>query len=83
MVMVWWLCHIQCCIRISSSRVNLVKWGISIAVMPMVVGSTLSLVGSGQCSIVATTNFCYYFWGRYCSWTETNILVKYLNFPLS
>jgi len=29
---------------------------ISISFMPMVIGSTLSLVGSGRCSIVAATN---------------------------
>jgi len=53
--------------------VTLVKWGISIAGIRMVVGLSLSLVGSGQCRIVVATNLCYYFWDRYCSWTETNI----------
>jgi len=42
--------------------VNPVKWGIFIAGIPMVVGSTLYLVSSEQCSIVIETNLSY-FWG--------------------
>jgi len=34
--------------------VNLVEWGISIAVMPRIVGSTVSLFGSGRRSRRAT-----------------------------
>ena len=37
---------------------NLVEWGISVAVMPRVGGSTLSLAGSGRRSIVAATAWC-------------------------
>jgi len=36
--------------------VTLVKWGVSIAGIPMVVGLTISLVGSGQGSIAVATN---------------------------
>ena len=38
---------------------NLVEWGISIAVMPRPAGSTLSLAGSGRCSIVTVTPVNY------------------------
>jgi len=38
--------------------VNLVELGISIVVMPRIVGWTLSLVSSGRCIIVAATLIC-------------------------
>jgi len=64
-----WSCHILRWIRSGNKRVNLVEWGISIAVMlrVRVVDSTLSFVGSGRRSTVTATG------GSQCisGWNET------------